>query len=293
MTKRQIALVSYAKYPALTASDQLLADAIAAQRAAAVPVIWDDAAVDWAQFDAIVVRSTWDYHQRGAEFAAWLERLAAQHAPLYNTAHTLRWNMDKHYLLALAEAGIAIPETVWLEAGTSPSLAHILQQKGWEEAVIKPAISASATDTWLVNATNADESATRLLALVQHQSMMVQQFLPEISIGEWSLMYFGGVYSHAVLKTPAKGDMRVQAEFGGSSTLMRAPDELIVQGQQILAAAKRITGDMPLYARVDGVEVEGKFVLMELELIEPHLFFECDAAAAGKMARAIMASLSE
>jgi glutathione synthase/RimK-type ligase-like ATP-grasp enzyme len=291
MKMPEIALVSYAELPALTESDQRLAEAITTLGYTAVPVLWDDAAVTWARFAAIVVRSTWDYHHRAAEFSAWLTRLEAQNTGVYNTPKTLRWNMDKHYLLSLAQAGIPIPPTVWLEPGDNASLTQIMQAQSWQDAVLKPTISASATDTWRVTASNAAESQTRLTALAQHQSMMVQQFMPEISVGEWSLMYFDATYSHAVLKTPAQGDMRVQEEFGGSSTLLPAGEDLIAAGKHILAAAEHITGAMPLYARVDGVEVAGKFVLMELELIEPHLFFECDDASAGKMAATIAAHL--
>jgi hypothetical protein len=271
MKMPEIALVSYAELPALTESDQRLAEAITTLGYTAEPVLWDDAAVDWARFAAIVVRSTWDYHHRAAEFTAWLTRLEAQNSAVYNTPQTLRWNMDKHYLLSLAQAGIPIPPTVWIEPGENASLARIMQTQGWQDAVLKPTISASATDTWRVTASNAAESQTRLTALAQHQSMMVQQFMPEISLGEW--------------------DMRVQEEFGGSSTLLPAGEDLIAAGKHILATAAQLTGAMPLYARVDGVEVAGKFVLMELELIEPHLFFECDDASAGKMAATIAAHL--
>jgi len=117
---------------------------------------------------------------------------------------------------------------------------------------------------------------------------MVQPFTPEVvEPGEWSIVFLGGRFSHAVLKRPAAGD-RVQWEFGGSATAMAAPDTLLADAEAMMAA---VPGD-PLYARVDGVERDGRLILMELELIEPHLFLAWDAGATGRLAAALGARVT-
>ena len=118
---------------------------------------------------------------------------------------------------------------------------------------------------------------------------MVQPFMPEVvEPGEWSIVFLGGRVSHAVLKRPAAGDYRVQWEFGGSATAMAAPDTLLADAEAMMAA---VPGD-PVYARVDGVERDGRLILMELELIEPHLFLAWDAGASGRLAAALGARVT-
>jgi hypothetical protein len=118
---------------------------------------------------------------------------------------------------------------------------------------------------------------------------MAQPFVGEVQDrGEWSVLFFGGRYSHAVLKRPAENDYRVQWEFGGSAVTMAPPPRLLGDAGAVMAA---VAGDA-LYARVDGVERDGRLVLMELELIEPHLFLGWDPGAAGRLAAAVRAAVS-
>jgi glutathione synthase/RimK-type ligase-like ATP-grasp enzyme len=241
-------------------------------------VVWDDPSVPWESFDAIVLRSCWDYHLRIDEFTAWLARLEAIGARVVNPAAMVRWNLDKRYL-----RGLAVPtvSTVWLEPHERVELALLLRSRGWRRAVVKPAISASAFGTFV---TTGDDQA-RVDELLAHSPLLVQPFIDEVvTHGEWSLIYFNGVLSHTVVKRPRQGDFRVQSELGATTTLTPAPPELRVQADAALGAAP----DRPTYARVDGVMIDGVFTLMELELIEPVLFLGMHDGSAARFAKALL-----
>ena len=265
-----IGLVTYAKQPVLTDDDRPLIGALAEIDIDAEPVQWDDANVDWRAFQALVLRSAWDYHWRVPEFEGWLSRLDRERVPLWNPTSVVRWNMHKGYLRGLQQAGLLIPATRWLTKGTGIGLQTVLRDAGWREAIVKPAISASATKTSRVHAES--ESDAKLFArLLEEMDLLVQEVVPEIAReGEWSLMLIGGAFSHATLKKPRPGDFRVQQEHGGSADPATAPSTAV-------AAAERIAAHIPgrwLYARVDGVVTGRGFMLMEVECIEPVLFLE-------------------
>jgi glutathione synthase/RimK-type ligase-like ATP-grasp enzyme len=150
--------------------------------------------------------------------------------------------------------------------------------------VVKPAISATAFMTFQTSPAQAEADQNKLDAILKNSGALVQEFMPEIIMhGEWSLVFFAGEYSHAVVKQPQAGDFRVQTDFGGSYRAAIAPPEFIAQAQALL----RLVDQHLLYARVDGIEREGQFILMELELIEPSLFLRADAAAPARFAQAI------
>jgi glutathione synthase/RimK-type ligase-like ATP-grasp enzyme len=178
--------------------------------------------------------------------------------------------------------------TVRVERGAEADLAEILDERGWTEAVVKPAVSASAFLTRRVRREEAVEAQVDFDRLLAHSASLVQPFLPEIgSRGEWSLLFFAGKPSHAVLKRPGAGDFRVQSELGGNALPQKASPALVAQARQVL---EHIPGPW-LYARVDGVEVDGSFLLMELELIEPSLFLACDRQAPARFASAVLGPL--
>lgn len=281
-----IALVTYSGLPTLSADDRLLLPALAARGVHAEPASWDDQAVTWESFDTLVVRSTWNYHTSLDAFMAWIDRVAALGVPLWNSPAVLRWNAEKIYLRDLATRGIDVVPTVWIGDRDSSTLSGVLADAGWSDAVLKPVVSASAFETWRVAAdrlTASDEARFRQLA-ARRGGAMVQRFLPQlVSDGEWSLMFLAGEYSHAVLKRPRAGDFRVQHEHGGTAKTRTPPSH-------VLGAARAITGLIPghwLYARVDGVEIDRRFVLMELELLEPSLFLAAEPQAAERFATAI------
>ena len=266
---KEIALVSYAERPELTDDDRLLIPAFERLGARAISVAWDGACVDWLEFDHIVLRSCWDYHLRLKEFLKWLQHLEDVGVRLSNSARLVRWNADKKYLKEMQERGARIPPTYWIEEGEERDVGTLLRTHGWETAVAKPTVSASAHGLERVF---IDNPATKVI----RGPAMVQPFLPEVAIeGEWSLIFLGGKYSHAVLKLPAAGDFRVQWEFGGSATSAEPNPCVLEAANRIIA----MLAETPDYARVDGIIHDGEFVLMEIELIEPVLFLGLGGAA--------------
>lgn len=284
----RIAFATDKSFPNLTDGDALAADVLRARDQPVDGCCWDDPAVDWAAYDLVVLRSTWDYHLRAAEFTAWLDRLDAAKVHVANPVDVLRWNMDKMYLSDLQEAGVAVLPSVWLPQGAQADLSALLAEKGWEQGVIKPTISAAAHETLRVDPSTAVELQPRFAEMLRAGGVIVQSFAPEIqSQGEWSLLFFDHQFSHAVIKQPQAGDFRVQRDFGGRAAAAEAPAALVGQAAAVLEA---IEADL-LYARVDAIERQGKLLLMELELIEPYLFLELDPGAAVRLADAIVTRL--
>jgi len=282
---KPVAFITYAEAPDLTPSDQLAVAALADRELQARAVIWNDAKTDWAAFSALIMRSCWDYFLHPDEFSAWLEQMERAGIPVWNPIEMLRWNMDKYYLSDLQEAGVRIPPSLWLPKGARVQLAELLSERGWAQAVVKPVISAGAYRTLTVNAAEAADAQTELEGMLAEGAVLVQAFLEEVqSKGEWSLIFLGGEFSHAVLKTPGDGDFRVQEHLGGSVQAAEPPPYLVQQAEDILA---QVDVDL-LYARVDGVEQDGQLILMELELLEPSLFFEQAPGAAGRFAQLVV-----
>lgn len=284
-----IALVTYRELPDLHPDDHPLRDALRALDARVHAVCWDDPRAAWPEFDAVVLRSCWDYYLRFAEFRRWLEGVERSGTRLWNPAPVVRWNSDKIYLADLAGDGVLLPGTEWLaqDPSDAPDLTAILDARGWDRAVVKPRVSASGHETWLTDRGRAATDQPRLARLVAGGGALVQEFVPEVTTaGELSLVYLAGEFSHAVRKRVAAGDFRVQERFGGWSEPVTAGTEALEAGSRALA---RVPGPW-LYARVDGVERarDGRFVVMELEVFEPSLFLAGSPEAARRLAREIV-----
>lgn len=204
---------------------------------------------------------------------------------MWNPPAVLRWNMEKTYLRDLERAGVSIVPTEWLEKGTNPDLGGLLAERGWMDAVVKPVISAAATRTWRVSHATVLDVGAQFAESLDAGDVMVQPFMSEIQTrGEWSLMFIDGDFSHAVRKMPTEGDFRVQTGFGGRSITDQPDGELI-------RAARRVLDVAPspwLYARVDGIETDAGFVLLELEMLEPSLFFSHTTSGAARFAEAVV-----
>jgi hypothetical protein len=283
--RRQVALATYAREPQLTPDDALLVPAFARLGVGTRAVPWDDPGTDWMAFDAVLVRSTWDYHLKLPRFLEWTSRLEGLGVSLVNSAPLIRWNARKDYLKELTDAGVDVIPTSWVRRGGGRSLQTMLEAAGWSEAVVKPVVSASAHETWRTSLEAAAGDQERFGRLVLEGDVMVQPFLREIeSAGEWSLVFLGDRFSHAVVKRPKADDFRVQKQFGGSRELVEPEPWLIAAARVALDAAP----GRSLYSRVDGCVVNGRFLLMELELIEPELFLGSMAAAAGALAAAVL-----
>jgi glutathione synthase/RimK-type ligase-like ATP-grasp enzyme len=283
----RIAFVTSAALPDLTPGDRLAVEALRARGAETTAAVWTDSSIDWSSFDAVILRSTWDYHRRAAEFRAWIDVLEATGARVWNPVSVLHWNMEKTYLQDLEDAGVPVVPTVWLTQGTTPDLDALLAEHGWAEAIIKPVISAGATRTWRISHATVADAVTQLSESLALGDVMVQPFISEIQTrGEWSLIFIDGAFSHAVRKIPTDGDFRVQTAYGGGSVADNP-------GREVLDAARRVLEVAPspwLYARVDGIETATGFVLLELEMLEPSLFFSHTESGAARFADAIIAN---
>jgi len=284
----EVAFATCLALPHLADDDRLAVDALAVAGLSVAAVVWDDPAVDWSGHSCVVIRSTWDYHLKPERYAAWLDSLASARVRLWNPPQAVRTNMDKRYLGELARRGVEVVPSEYVAAGSDRTLRGILETRGWSQAVVKPVVSAGAHGTWRTSLASADADQDRFHAQGLAADVMVQPYLDRVaSSGEWSLVFFAGRYSHAVLKRPVAGDFRVQEEFGGGFVAAEPPPALVAQARAALSCI-----DSPLlYARVDGVEVDGRLVVMELEINEPSLYLGSSPQAPARFAEAIVASL--
>ncbi len=297
MTTR-IAIATAAEFPDLDEDGPVLLAALAAQDIAAEPAVWTDEGVDWSSYELVVVRSTWDYHERRDAFVAWARRVEAV-TRLANSADVIEWNTDKTYLHTLQEAGLPVVATDWLRPGDDVSL------PGTGEYVVKPAISAGSRDTNRYVAGDHDELAAGHARglLAAGRTVMVQPYLSQVdTYGETAMFFFAGSFSHAVRKgpllTPA---MEIVAGAYAPETIEpreptdaeRAAAEQVLDALAAVAPASR---EQLVYSRVDLVPgSDGSPVLLELELTEPSMFLTDDGtggtASAERFATAIRAAL--
>jgi glutathione synthase/RimK-type ligase-like ATP-grasp enzyme len=244
----------------------------------AVFIDWTKAG-DLSGFDLVTPLLAWGYPRDCPRWFALLDRLEAEKVRVSNPVSILRWNSDKAYLAELDAAGIASVPTILSPLLDRVALEDARKTFNVETLVVKPPISGGADGTFRL------ERDDIVPASVADQRMMIQPYLPNIAEeGEYSLFYFAGVFSHSILKRPAKGDFRVQEQYGGREEAVTAPEDALTLARRALTATSEITKTGTLaYARVDILrDGDGVFRLMELELIEPSLFlrFAPDAGAA-------------
>ena len=266
--------------------DELALEPLAGLGWTVTAVPWRRRDVDWSRFEAVVIRTTWDYHLDADAFLRALEAIDASGTRLANPLPLVRWNARKTYLRDLSSRGLPIVPTLWGTGLTAGDIQRLCGVLGADEIVIKPVISATAYDTYRVGRRHGEDAAA-VAAVFAGREYMAQPFVASIvDEGEISLFYFGGEYSHAIRKTPRPDDFRVQEEHGGLIVPADPTDGLIDLGRRCLAALDHPT----LQARVDLVRLAtGGHALMELELVEPSLYFRMDPGAAGRFARALEA----
>lgn len=280
----RIALATYDRAPDLAPDDQLLIPALARAGIDGEAAVWSDDSVIWETFDGVVIRSCWDYHRRIDEFRGWLDRLDASRLPVFNSIATVTWNSNKRYLQDLATRGVSTIDTLIVPRGDVEDASLKIEALGSAKVVVKPAISASGYETHALSIPlDADARAT-LRRVVDGSDTLVQPFAEEIQRdGELSLVFIDGAFSHSAVKRASAGEFRVQVEHGGSVSPIEVSGDVVGQATSIVATLD----EKPLYARVDGMVRDGRFVLMELELIEPHLFLSLDDESADRFARAL------
>jgi len=256
-------------------------------------VDWDDASIDWSLFDLTVLRSTWDYSTRLAEFLAWIDRIAPA-TTLLNPQDVVRWNTDKHYLAQLANAGVPTVPSTFVEPGDDvrSSLDAFLARSG-DEFVVKPSVGAGSRDAQRYASSESDAALAHAKRLLDaDRSVLLQPYLGRVdAYGETALMFFEGRFSHAIRKGPLlrRGEGPTRALFAAEHITTReaSADEIAVAEQTLAAIpfAKPL-----LYARVDLIHDDaGAPCVLELELAEPSLFFAQAPGSAERFAQAIVA----
>ena len=264
--------------------DQLLQSALARHGISSVRIDWASPDVDWSQFRCAVFRTTWDYFERQSEFKAWLNRIRGK-TRLCNEAALIDWNMDKHYLADLEAKGIPIVPSKFIERGSTVTLHELLDDSGWDEAILKPCISGAARHTYRLNRESAAHLEPVVRQLLTDESLILQPFQQSVMRdGEDTLMFFNGCVTHAVRKVPKPGDFRVQDDYGGTASPHEPSAAQIEFAQRVIAACQ----PAPAYGRVDLVRDDhGNLAVMELELIEPELWLRNHPPAATAFADAI------
>jgi len=302
----RLALATCAELPDLDPDDQLLRDELVGRGIPVDVAVWDDPTIDWASYQHVVVRSTWDYTERQAQFVDWTRRVE-QTSELLNPADVIAWNTDKTYLADLEERGLPIVPTIWLDPATNMTSRAINSRlPAFGEFVIKPTISAGSRDTGRYDASATQQRmlaithAKNLMAVGRH--VMLQRYLRGVdTVGETGLVFLDGVFSHAVRKSALlSGPFRPAdldgALYRGEVIAPREPsaEEREVGGRVVEALADIFPGARQpfLYTRVDVIpDEEGKPVILEVELTEPSLFFQHGPGSAERAADAIAARL--
>ena len=261
--------------------------------------VWDDPQVAWHTFDAVLIRTTWDYQEKQAEFVEWARRVSEQ-TRLLNPPEIVVWNTCKTYLRDLEELGAPLTPTRWLMRGSSPNLAAMMADTGWTRGFLKPVIGASARETLPFDCTQDGlcQASAHIERLLPHESLMLQPFLTSVQReGEYSAIFFGGEFSHGVQKIPVAGDYRVQDDYGAVDkphVFTESDYETVKQINRALSQLmeNRFRGTKLLYARVDLLrDARGCLCLNELELVEPSLFFRHDSESPDRLVAALTREL--
>jgi len=279
-----IVLATCAAWPEASTSDRELMAALRARGHEVAAAPWNAAFTPFEGALAVVVRSTWDYHLTPDAYDAWLGRLDP--ARTFNPPALIRWNLSKGHVLDLARRGAVVPRT--REAAAEPdAVAAALDALGLHEAVIKPLVGASGTGVERVRRGDEAAAVARMRAATPSTRLLVQEFLPAIAHGELAGVFFDGVFSHGLRRTPVPGEFRINSQYGGTM----AAAELSAAVVEKMAAVLALLPERPLYARVDGVVDDDRFVVMEVEVNEPGLGLHLAPGAGERFAGALLSRL--
>jgi glutathione synthase/RimK-type ligase-like ATP-grasp enzyme len=250
-------------------------------------VSWRQTETPWSDYDVVIIRSTWDYWDDVEGFMQALQQIDSQ-TRLANPLGLVRWNLAKTYLRDLERQGVPIVPTLWHDHIDSQAIRNAFAVFNSAEIVVKPVVGANGVDAFRLHSGMAEEEFAKVAGRFPESARrgaMAQPFMPcIISEGEFSLFYFNGKYSHAILKVPQKGEFRSQEERGAEIRSVKPEPRLLARVEQAMATLK----PPPLYARIDLVrDAESDFRIMELELIEPSMYLRTEAGAPMRFAHAI------
>jgi glutathione synthase/RimK-type ligase-like ATP-grasp enzyme len=283
-----IALLTCEKFPDLYTTDQLLIPELAEYNVIAKAAIWNDSTIDWTSFDYLIFRNTWDYYEKENEFNRWLDQIEKLGIKTLNALQIIKQNKHKFYLRELENIGISIIPTVFIDKTDNLNLSEIIPSH-WKKAVVKPAFSGGSYQTEVFGISEIERINNQYQPIASEKELLLQEFMPEIqTLGETSFIFFNKKFSHCVNKKPVDGDFRVQIQFGGTYTLMHPNSELIEKAQQIVNTFP----DPLLYARVDGIVINNNLLLMEIECIEPDLYFNLSEGSQQRFVKSIVELIS-
>lgn len=246
-------------------------------------ISWRNKQINWDRYEVVVIRSPWDYQQDPDAFLQTLRTIDQSTARLENSLELVEWNVDKTYLRDLQNSGIEIVPSLWKTSFQKQELAGFFDLFETDEIIIKPTVSANADDTFWIKKAEQRNYMNTLSSIFTDRPFLVQPFMDGIvEEGEFSVFFFGDTYSHTILKTPKHSDFRVQEEHGGSLEKIENPEKGLLKSARNLL---QVLESPPLYSRMDYVRTpQNTFALMELELIEPSLYFNMDAESPERFA---------
>jgi glutathione synthase/RimK-type ligase-like ATP-grasp enzyme len=282
-----VRLVTSSDFADLAVDDRELLFELQSRDIPTEAAVWDDPDVDWAESSVCVLRSVYDYHLRRDEFLAWADLVSSQ-SVLRNSIETVRWNSHKSYLAELDAAGLPVIETEWFLAGDPVDIETVCKQRQWTEAIVKPAVSASAHETLRFSTADPEGAQRHAERLLGEGDVMVQPYLEEIEHeGETSIIWLAGRRTHAARRPSGLHSTIEEARQGTP----------LVPRQEEVALATKVYEAIqppPLYARVDMVDsAAAGLLLLELELIEPALYLRHSPAAVSIFADGIVRLLEE
>jgi glutathione synthase/RimK-type ligase-like ATP-grasp enzyme len=281
-----IVLATCGEWPDLSVSDAELARELTdrGHRVTARP--WNTAPLsEFTSADMVVLRSNWDYHHDLARFDQWLGEVDDSPAVLHNPAHLVRAYLNKSSLVDLSDAGFVTPRTLATPEFDADAAVDWADRHGFDRVVIKPSVGASGFGVELVACHDLAAAAERWRQDPDRRPLLIQEFMPQVQGGEHALVFFGGRFSHALLRTAADGDFRVNGAYGGSMSLLKNPSQALIEfGHKVEAA---LPGPAT-YVRIDVVGDESGFAIMEVEVNEPALGLHLAPGSAARFADALI-----
>lgn len=280
----KIALLTCDQLPQLSPQDQFLIPELAKHNIEASAVVWDNPTIKWSDFDYLIFRNTWDYFQKETQFNNWLDQIETLGIKTFNAIETIKQNKHKFYLREMEKQGVSILPTVFIDKTNDFNVQNFIPAH-WKKAVLKPAFSAGSYQTEVFEMSDSRTINTKYREIASQKELLLQEFIPEITtLGETSFIFFNKKFSHAVNKKPVDGDFRIQVQFGGKYNLVHPHSSLIEKAQKIIDSFS----ENLLYARVDGIVINNELHLMEVECIEPDLYFNLSEGALERFVNAIV-----
>jgi glutathione synthase/RimK-type ligase-like ATP-grasp enzyme len=280
-----IVLVTCRAWPELSASDRRLAEALRTRGPRVEAAPWNGPFGPFADAAAVVVRSSWDYHEAPDAYRAWLDRLDPGRT--FNAPDLIRWNLSKAHVLDLGARGAPVPRARLVPA-TTTAVAQALVTLGLDEGVLKPVIGASGFGVERVRRGDEAGALARASSRKAMDEVLVQEFVAGIERGELAGVFFDGAFSHGLRRVPVSGEFRINTQYGGRMEAATLPDTVVQQMTAVLA----LLPVPALYARVDGVASGARFTLMEVEVNEPGLGMDLVSGSADRFADALLARLA-